>query len=264
MSGFEWDFPYASHRMPVLAGNVVATSQPLAAQAGLRMLLAGGNAADAIVAAAAALTVVEPSMNGIGSDAFGLVWDGKRLHGLNASGHAPAAWTPERFAGHATMPVKGWDTITVPGAVSAWAALSSRHGRLPFEQLLAPAIEYASGGFLVSPTIARQWHGQAAGFRDQPGFAEAFMPGGRTPQAGERFVFPDQAATLRDIASSRGESFYRGELARRIVAFSDATGGSFTLGDLAATRPIGSNPSARATAGTCCTRSRPTARASLR
>jgi len=233
MSEFGWDFPYASHRMPVLAGNVVATSQPLAAQAGLRMLLAGGNAADAIVAAAAALTVVEPSMNGIGSDAFGLVWDGKRLHGLNASGHAPASWTPERFAGLASMPIKGWDAITVPGAVSAWAALSSRHGKLPFEQLLAPAIEYASGGFLVSPTIARQWHGQAAGFRDQPGFAEAFMPGGRTPQAGERFIFPDQAATLRDIASSRGESFYRGELARRIVAFSDATGGSFTLGDLA-------------------------------
>ena len=237
MADFDWAFPYASRRMPVLARNVVATSQPLAAQAGLRMLLAGGNAADAIVAAAAALTVVEPVMNGIGSDAFGLVWDGERLHGLNASGRSPAAWTPERFADRTSMPTKGWDAVTVPGAVSAWAALSSRHGKLPFDQLLAPAIEYASQGFLVSPTIARQWHGQATAFRDQPGFAEAFLPGGRTPHAGERFVFPDQAATLREIASSRGESFYRGDLARRIVSFSDETGGSLTVGDLAAHAP---------------------------
>lgn len=233
MSDFDWDLPYPSRRMPVLAGNVVATSQPLAAQAGLRMLLAGGNAVDAIVAAAAALTVVEPVMNGIGSDAFGLIWDGNRLHGLNASGRSPAAWTRERFAGRAGMPTKGWDTVTVPGAVSAWAALSSRHGKLPFEQLLAPAIEYATRGFLVSPTIARQWHGQAATFRDQPGFAEAFLPGGRAPHAGERFVFPDQAATLREIANTRGESFYRGDLARRIVEFSSATGGSLAAADLA-------------------------------
>lgn len=232
MTDFDWDFPYASRRMPVLAGNVVATSQPLAAQAGLRMLLKGGNAVDAIIATAAALTVVEPVMNGLGSDAFALVWDGQRLRGLNASGRAPAAWKPERFAGRNSMPVKGWDTVTVPGAVSAWAALWKAHGKLPFEELLVPAIEYAQDGYLVSPTIARQWQGQVGAFRDQPGFAEAFMRNGRAPQAGERFSFPDQAATLREIASSTGESFYRGRLARAMVDFSDATGGSFTLGDL--------------------------------
>ncbi len=234
MSDFTWDFPYASRRTPVLAGNAVATSQPLASQAGLRMLLKGGTAADAIVAAAATLTVVEPVMNGIGSDAFALVWDGGKLHGLNASGRAPAAWNRARFANRTAMPTKGWDAVTVPGAVSAWVALSRNHGKLPFDQLLEPAIEYAENGFLVSPTIARQWQGQADEFRDQPGFAEAFLPGGKSPRAGERFAFPDQGVTLRDIAATQGESFYRGRLARALVDFSDATGGSITLADLGA------------------------------
>src|SRR4029453_18309134 len=99
MTRFSWEFPYTSQRMPVLAANVVATSQPLAAQAGLRMLLKGGNAVDAALATAITLTVVEPTMNGIGSDAFALLWDGGMLHGLNASGRAPAAWTPEHFTG---------------------------------------------------------------------------------------------------------------------------------------------------------------------
>ena len=138
MSGFNWEFPYASQRMPVLAANVVATSQPLAAQAGLRMLLKGGNAVDAIVATAIALTVVEPVMNGIGSDSFGLVWDGKQLHGLNASGRAPAAWTPQRYAGRDSMPITGWDSVTVPGAVSGWVALSKRFGSLPIQRSVRP------------------------------------------------------------------------------------------------------------------------------
>ena len=115
MPDFAWQLPYPSRRSPILARNVVATSQPLAAQAGLRMLLKGGNAADAAVAAAIALTVVEPVMNGIGSDAFALLWDGATLHGLNASGRAPQAWSPERFAGRAAMPTEGWDAVTVPG-----------------------------------------------------------------------------------------------------------------------------------------------------
>src|SRR5687767_8632287 len=157
--------------MPVLASNVVATSQPLAAQAGLRMLLNGGNAADALVATAITLTVVEPVMNGIGSDAFALVWDGSTLHGLNASGHSPAAWTPGRFARRERMPVTGWDSVTVPGVVSAWAALSARFGKLPFGDLFGPAIEYARDGFLVSPTVARQWTGQIDKFVSEPGFA---------------------------------------------------------------------------------------------
>src|SRR6478735_9125689 len=115
---FNWSFPYPSQRMPVLARNVVATSQPLAAQAGLRMLLQGGNAVDAVIATAITLTVVEPTGNGIGSDAFCILWDGKELRGLNASGRSPADWTPERFGDG--MPQRGWESVTVPGAVSAW------------------------------------------------------------------------------------------------------------------------------------------------
>jgi gamma-glutamyltranspeptidase / glutathione hydrolase len=236
-NSFSWDFPYASQRMPLLAGNAVATSQPLAAQAGLRMLLKGGNAADAIVATAAALTVVEPTMNGIGSDAFSILWDGTTLHGLNASGHSPAAWTPERFAGRTEMPITGWDCVTVPGVVSGWAAISTRFGKLPFAELLAPAIEYARGGFLVSPTVARQWANQVDRFKDVPGFADAFMPRGRAPVAGERFRLPAQARTLQEIAETRGESFYRGALAQRIAAASAAQGGAMTAADLAAHQP---------------------------
>ncbi|HYR01981.1 MAG TPA: gamma-glutamyltransferase, partial [Syntrophobacteria bacterium] len=140
---WSWDFPYPSQRMPVLARSVVATSQPLAAQAGLRMLLKGGNAVDAALAAAITLTVVEPTSNGIGSDAFALVWDGRRLHGLNGSGRSPRAWTRERFAGHMEMPVYGWDAVTVPGAVDTWVRLSEGFGRLPFSELFPPALDYA-------------------------------------------------------------------------------------------------------------------------
>jgi gamma-glutamyltranspeptidase/glutathione hydrolase len=237
MQAMSWEFPYWSQRMPVLAANVVATSQPLAAQAGLRMLLKGGNAADAIVATAITLTVVEPTMNGIGSDAFALIWDGGALRGLNASGHSPAGWTPERFAGREQMPITGWDCITVPGAVSAWAAISSRFGKLPFAELFEPAIGYANEGFLVSPTVARQWANQIERFKSQPGFADAFMPGGRAPGAGERFRMPAQARTLADIAATRGESFYRGALAERIASASAAQGGVMTTADLAAHQP---------------------------
>src|SRR5436190_2296927 len=119
---FDWDFPYPSQRMPILARNAVATSQPLAAQAGLSMLYKGGNAVDAALATAITLTVVEPTGNGIGSDAFAILWDGSKLHGLNASGRSPEGWTLDRFEGKAAMPTKGWDAVTVPGAVSAWVA----------------------------------------------------------------------------------------------------------------------------------------------
>ena len=228
------DFPYASQRMPVLARNVVATSQPLAAQAGLRMLYAGGNAVDAAVAAAITASVVEPTANGIGSDAFALVWDGAALHGLNASGRSPAGWAPSRFAGAAAMPVLGWESVTVPGAVSAWVALSQRFGKLPFAQLFGPAIGYARDGFLVSPAIARQWATAARTLSGQPGFAAAFMPGGAAPAAGQRFMFPDQARTLEAIAESHGAAFYRGVLAERIAADAQAHGAALSLADLAA------------------------------
>jgi len=149
--------PYPSQRMPVLARNVVATSQPLAAAAGLRMLANGGNAVDAALATAIALTVVEPTSNGIGSDAFAILWDGERLHGLNASGRSPATLTPERFAGMDAVPLRGEDTVTTPGAVSSWVELHRRFGSLPFADLFAPAIGYARDGFPVSPITARAW-----------------------------------------------------------------------------------------------------------
>jgi gamma-glutamyltranspeptidase / glutathione hydrolase len=233
MKPFDWQFPYPSQRMPILARNVVATSQPLAAQAGLRMLIKGGNAIDAVLATAISLTVLEPTSNGIGSDAFCILWDGKKLHGLNASGRSPAAWTPARFKGMDMMPQRGWDSITVPGCVSAWAALSEKFGKLPFADLFEPAIKYASDGFMVSPTISRLWGKQVAELKSQPGFADAFMPGGRAPLAGEKFTFPDQAKTLRRIAETRGEAFYKGDIAEKIVAYARQCGGAMTLEDLA-------------------------------
>ena len=225
--------PYPSARSAVLGRNVVSTSQPLAAQAGLRMLLAGGNAVDAAIATAMALTVVEPTGCGLGSDGFAIVWDGKELHGLNASGRSPAAWSADRFAGHGTMPDKGWDAVTVPGAVSAWSALSRRFGRLPFADLARPAIDYARNGFPVSPVIAHLWAMGGARLGDQPGFAECFLPGGRAPHAGEVFRSEAHASTLEAIAESHGEAFYRGALAQSIAAHARAHGAVLTEDDLA-------------------------------
>ena len=219
--------------MPVMASNMVATSQPLAAQAGLRMLLKGGNAVDAALAAAITLPVVEPTSNGIGSDAFALIWHDGKLHGLNASGRSPAAWNPKRFAGMSAIPNRGWDSITVPGCVSAWRALSERFGKLPFADLFEPAIKYASDGYLVTPTIARLWAGQAPLLHDQPGFRDAFLPRGRAPEPGELFRHPEQARTLALIAQTRGEAFYQGELAETMIAHCRAHGGAMTMEDLA-------------------------------
>ena len=237
MTPFSWELPYAWPRKPLLAANVVSTSQPLAAQAGLRMLLAGGNAVDAILATAITLTLVEPVSNGIGSDAYAIVWDGKKLHGLNASGRSPASWTPEFFAGQKGVPVRGWNSVSVPGCVSAWRELSARFGKLPFDKLFAPAIGYGRDGFLVSPTIARQWAAQVAELKVQPGFAEAFLPGGKPPAPGQQFRFPDHAATLEKIAASKGDAFYRGELADKLEAHSRANGGVMKASDLAAHKP---------------------------
>ena len=233
MQPFGWELPYAWPRKPVLATNVVCTSQPLAAQAGLRMLADGGSAVDAAIATAIALTVVEPVSNGIGSDAFAIVWDGRQLHGLNASGRSPAAWTPEYFGG-AGVPALGWNSVTVPGAVSAWVELHAKFGKLPFERLFEPAVAYGRNGFLVSPTIAEQWAAQVPLFQAQPGFAETFMPAGRAPNPGELVTLPDHAATLETIAATNGEAFYRGELAAELEAHATAHGGVMRASDLAA------------------------------
>ncbi len=224
---------YPSRRSAVLADNMVATSQPLAAQAGLAMLAQGGNAADAAIATAIALTVLEPTGNGVGSDAFAILWDGKELHGLNASGRAPAAWSLDKFAGRDRMPMHGWDSVTVPGAVSAWVAVSTRFGKLPFADLFVPAIRYAEQGFLVSPKIAQLWARGGDMMKDQPGFAQTFLPGGKAPGAGERFVNKPLGRTLRLIAQTKGTAFYKGELAEAMIAFSQAHGGVMTREDLA-------------------------------
>src|SRR5690554_4452314 len=198
MKQFNWANPYPSTRTPIFARNTVATSHPLAAQAGLRMMLKGGNAIDAAIAGAAMITIVEPVSCGIGGDAFAIVWDGKTLHGLNSSGPAPAAWDLAYFEkkygigadGLAQRPLRGWDTVTVPGVVAGWAALHEKFGKLPFEALFEPAIEVARRGYVVPPVVADKWARAVPELKDQPGFADMFMPQGRAPAIGELFRAP--------------------------------------------------------------------------
>jgi gamma-glutamyltranspeptidase/glutathione hydrolase len=253
---FDWSSGYASQRSPVFARNIVSTSHPLAAQAGLRMLQKGGNAVDAAIATAAMMTLVEPCSNGLGSDAFCILWDGQQLHGLNASGCAPAAWTPGYFkakygADAKTPPKRGWDSVTVPGAVAGWVALSRRFGKLPFADLMAPAIETAERGCAVPVIVQQKWRNAAAlpELTGQPGFAAAFMQGpgwsGRAPHVGERFVFTEAARTLRLIAETTGEAFYRGEVAAAAAAHAQANGGAMTAADFAAYEPEWVTPLAK-------------------
>jgi len=237
---FDWQNPYPTVRIPLFARNVVSTSHPLAAQAGLRMLLAGGSAVDAAIAAAAMLTVVEPVSCGLGSDAFAILWDGKELHGLNASGTAPQAWNLDYFRskygedahGNPKRPTRGWDAVTVPGAISAWAALHERFGKLPFADVLEPAAEIAERGHTIAPIVAHKWAAAIPDLQNQPGYAQAFMPHGRAPEVGEKFKLPDAAATLRRIGQTNGRDFYEGELAERIAAYSRECGGGMTAQDL--------------------------------
>jgi gamma-glutamyltranspeptidase/glutathione hydrolase len=241
---FDWNTHYATPRRPVFARNVVSTSHPLAAQAGLRMLAAGGNAVDAAVAAAAVMTIVEPCSNGLGSDAFCILWDGTQLHGLNASGNAPAAWTPEYFRrkhGDAaiTPPQRGWDSVTVPGAVASWVALSQRFGKLPFADLLAPAIDIAERGYLVPVVVAEKWMlaAQVAELVSQPGFAQTFLPKGRAPAVGELFRMPAAARLLRAVSETKGQALYGGEIASELARCAREQGGAHTVADFAAYQP---------------------------
>ena len=231
---------YPSTRLPVFARNLVATSHPLAAQAGLGMLARGGNAVDAAIATAAAMTIVEPCSNGLGSDAFCIVWDGQRLHGLNGSGRAPAAWTPEYFArkygaGAAHPPLRGWDAVTVPGAVASWAALSRRFGKLAFAELMAPAIDIAERGYAVPVVVQQKWAAAARieSLVAQPGFAATFLPRGRAPAVGELHRMPGAARALRAIATSEGRAFYEGEIAEALARAAAAQGGALAAADLA-------------------------------
>jgi len=249
MDRFDWHNPYPTPRLPVFARNVVSTSHPLAAQAGLRALWQGGNAVDAAIAAAAALTVVEPVSCGLGGDAFALVWDGAKLHGLNASGVAPAAWNVDYFkrrygeaGGVAIQPKRGWDTVTVPGVVAGWEALHARFGSLPFGDLLASAIEIAERGHAVASIVAHKWAAAVPDLKDQPGFAATFMPNGRAPRVSERLRLPDHARTLRLLAARGPRAFYEGEPAERIAAFALEGGGAMTKADLRDYRPIWVEP----------------------
>jgi gamma-glutamyltranspeptidase/glutathione hydrolase len=239
---FDWQAGYPTTRVPVFARNIVSTSHPLAAQAGLAMIQRGGNAVDAAIAAAAMMTIVEPCSNGLGSDAFCIVWDGERLHGLNASGPAPAAWSREYFRrrhgdGGDRPPMRGWDSVTVPGAVAGWVALSERFGRLPFADLLAPAIDVAERGYAVPIVVQQKWAAAAPLLASQPGWAGAFLPHGRAPEVGERFAFPAAARALARIAETRGEAFYRGEIAAAAEAHARAHGGAMAASDFAAFAP---------------------------
>lgn len=236
-----WHYPYTSRRMTHYARRgMVCASQPLAAQAGLDMLKQGGNAVDAAVATAASLTVLEPTSNGIGGDAFALVWANDRLHGLNSSGPAPAAISIDEVKrrGHEKMPTSGWLPVTVPGAPRAWAELSARFGKLPFAKLLEPAIQYAREGYPVSPTLGRNWAGAANRLnRDWQGrefraWNETFTIEGNMPRIGQVWRSADHARTLEAIANSKAADFYEGELAERIDRCAREHGGFLRKADL--------------------------------
>ena len=235
-------YPAPSRRSAVLAANgMVATSQPLAAQSGLNVLREGGNAVDAALATAAVLTVVEPTSNGIGSDAFAIVWDGSRLHGLNGSGRWPRSLDRDqvRAAGHTTMPEGGWFAVTVPGAPAAWDDLHRRFGSISLERILAPAIRYAEDGFPVSPVISELWARAAAIFNNADeraalGWPETFTAGGSPPAAGQRWRSPGHAACFRGLAERGIRDFYEGQIADAIVAYARETGGFLGREDLGA------------------------------
>ncbi|MCR4818404.1 MAG: gamma-glutamyltransferase family protein [Fretibacterium sp.] len=240
-------YRYPSRRAVVFGmRGMVATGQPLAAQAGLDILKRGGNAVDAAVATAACLTVAEPTSNGIGGDGFALVWieKEKKLHGLNSSGSAPRLTDAEalRAAGHREVPPLGWSAVTVPGAPAGWAELVRRFGKLTLAEDLAPAIDYAREGVVVSPTVSLLWrqafekYSQSQGVDFEEWF-KTFCPEGHVPMPGEVWRSPAHAETLNRIGESGGEDFYRGDLADRIDTFSQTTGGWLRKEDLAGFAP---------------------------
>jgi len=234
-------YPHPSRRMAVFAKKgMVAASQPLAAQAGLEILKKGGNAVDAAIASAAALTVVEPASNGIGGDAFAILWYKGKLYGLNGSGPSPKSISVEavKERGHEKMPAFGIIPVTVPGVPRSWAALSKRFGRLSLSEVLQPAIRYAREGYPVSPVLAKNWqaayrrYSSLKGPEFQPWF-DTFTLSGKPPQPGEVWASPDHARTLELIGKTEGESFYRGELAEKIDQFFRKHGGFLSGEDLA-------------------------------
>ncbi len=245
----EYGRAFTSGRSAAVGHNgAVCASTPQASLAGYRMLQEGGNAADAAIAMAAALVVTEPTSNGLGSDLFAIICKEGKLHGINASGRAPAAITAEvvRRKGNTTMPLLGWDPVTVPGMVRGWADISGRFGRLGLKKAMEPAIKLAEEGYAVSPVVAYFWGFAAARLGGYEGFRRAFMPQGRAPRAGELFRHPELAESLREIGGSNGDSFYKGRLADAIADTAIRDGGYLTKEDLSShasewVDPIGVN-----------------------
>ncbi|MGR0278340.1 gamma-glutamyltransferase family protein [Marinomonas dokdonensis] len=237
-------YPFTSQRNAVYSTNgMVATSQPLAAQAGLNILQKGGNAIDAAIAVAAALTVVEPTSNGIGGDAFALVWMKDKLHGLNANGMSPASISIDalKAQGLSEMPTYGWTPVTVPGVPSAWSALNKRWGNLSLLECLTPAINYATEGFPISPTLAKFWKvafDKFSALRKKDNgeiyqeWLDVFAPNGKSPTLGDIWKSPAHAKTLRLIGETNGDAFYKGELANKIYEAAKDNNAFLSITDL--------------------------------
>lgn len=239
-------YPYGSHREVVYGRRgMVCTSQTLASQAGLDMLKKGGNAIDAAVATAICLTVLEPTSNGLGSDAFALIWTQGKLHGINGSGWSPAGLTRDELLkrGYDQVPLRGWEPVMVPGAPATWAEVHRRFGRLPFEDLFEPAIAYARDGYAVMPNLAAMLADSAKAFVPYKGkklfqeLFDTFFPHGRAPKAGDILKLPDLAKSLELLRDSHCQALYDGELADAIDAWSRETGGLIRKDDLAVYRP---------------------------
>lgn len=235
------------NRPPVWAQHgMVACGQPLAGQAGLHILRQGGTAVDAAIATNACLGLMEPTACGLGGDLFAIVWDPKamELSGLNASGRAPRRLTIDKVepAADGTIPLHSPYSWSVPGCADGWAELHARFGRIPMAELLAPAIEYARGGFPVSPRISRLWAGVAPSHASFPGFGEVYLPGGRAPREGELFRNPALARTLSVLATEGREAYYSGPIADALVAYSDTNGGFFSNEDFSGHRSTWDTP----------------------
>jgi len=227
--------PHSSRSEVIAPHGMVAASHPLAAQVGLDILKAGGNAVDAAVAVNAVLGLMEPHMNGVGGDLFAIVWDAEseQLHGLNATGRAPYEINRETLVrqGFERMPGTGPLTWTVPGAVDGWDELLNRFGTMTFADVLAPAIAYARNGFPVSEIIQGQWASSERTLAEWPDSAKTYLPNGRPPRVGDVFTNIGLARTYEAIAQGGRDAFYRGDIARKIVAFSESNGGYFTMRD---------------------------------
>ncbi len=225
------------HRSMVLASRgMVATSQPLAVQVGIDILKKGGNAMDAAIAVNAALGVVEPMSCGIGGDLFAIIWhaDSQSLYGLNGSGRSPYSLTRQVFADKKLdrIPLRGVLSWSVPGCVDGWFVLNKRFGSLSMTELLGQAIEYAEGGFPVSPTIAQAWMRATDLLQTDRSAAKTFLPDERAPKCGEIFSNNDLARSLRAIADYGPDAFYKGEIAEKITSTGNRLGGYLSMRDL--------------------------------